>query len=65
MGRGNKHSHGARDKNTSSLPQTPKNLKRDGIDEEFSRELADSNDIEAQARAKAADQRQKAKAKRK
>ncbi|MDQ0228531.1 YfhD family protein [Metabacillus niabensis] len=65
MGRGNKHSHGSRDKNTNTLPQTPKNLKRDGIDQEFSQELADQDDIEAQARAKAADQRQKAKKKRK
>ncbi len=31
----------------------------DGIDEEFSEELADQADIEAQARAKAADQRNK------
>lgn len=60
MGRGHKHNHKARDKNSSSLPQTPKNLKRDGIDQEFSRELADQDDIEAQARAKAADQRQRA-----
>lgn len=58
MGRGHKHNHKARDKNSSSLPQTPKNLKRDGVDEEFSRELADQEDLEAQARANAANQRQ-------
>ncbi|WP_142344230.1 YfhD family protein [Bacillus cereus] len=40
-----------------------KNLKQnksaDGIDVEFSRELADHNDLEANARANAADARQK------
>ncbi|KKI89002.1 hypothetical protein WQ54_27590 [Bacillus sp. SA1-12] len=61
MGRGHKHKHQARDKNSSSLPQTPKNLKRDGVDEEFSRELADQADLEAQARANAANQRQQKK----
>jgi len=33
--------------------------KADGVDEEFSRELADQADLEAQARANAADERQK------
>ncbi|MCM3544546.1 YfhD family protein [Priestia megaterium] len=33
--------------------------KADGVDEEFSRELADQDDLEAQARANAADERQK------
>lgn len=56
MGRG--HKHKTRDKNKASLPQVPKNLKRDGVDEEFSRELADQEDLEAQARANAANQRQ-------
>lgn len=63
MGRGNKQK--SRDKNQQSLPQVPKNLKRDGVDQEFSQELADQEDIEAQARSKAANQRQKASKKRK
>lgn len=58
MGRGNKQK--SRDKNKQSLPQVPKNLKRDGVDQEFSQELADQEDIEAQARSNAANQRQKA-----
>lgn len=33
------------------------NFKSDGVDEEFSRELADQNDLEAQERAEAANQR--------
>ncbi len=52
---------------------TPKNQhqkgkevkKTDGIDVEFSEELADQEDKEAQARSKAADQRQKQNFKRK
>ncbi|MGR5867360.1 YfhD family protein [Bacillus cereus] len=35
------------------------NKATDGIDVEFSRELADHNDLEANARANAADARQK------
>jgi hypothetical protein len=54
--RGN-NSHG---KNKASLPQVPKNMKSDGIDEEYSAELADQEDLEAQARANAANQRVKA-----
>jgi hypothetical protein len=46
-------------KSKSSLPQVPKNLKSDGIDEEYSSELADQEDLEAQARANAANQRVK------
>jgi len=49
----------ARDKNKNSLPQVPKNLKSDGLDVEYSRELADHEDLEAGARALAADNRQK------
>ncbi|WP_071396111.1 YfhD family protein [Bacillus tuaregi] len=41
--------------------QFQNNLKSDGIDEEFSRELADQEDLEAQARAEAANQRVKRK----
>jgi len=48
-----------RDKNKASLPQVPKNMKSDGIDEEYSAELADQADLEAQARANAANQRAK------
>lgn len=51
----------ARDKNTQKLPQVPKNLKTDGIDVEFSEELADHNDREAMERSKAADRRAKGK----
>ena len=39
------------------------NIISDGIDEEYSEELADQADIEAQTRAKAADQRAKGKSK--
>lgn len=55
VGRSNKHK--ARDKNKGSLPQVPKNLKSDGQDVEFSRETADQGDLEALARANAANQR--------
>ncbi|NHM33317.1 YfhD family protein [Neobacillus terrae] len=41
----------------SKLPQVPKDMKSDGRDVEFSRELADQEDLEAQARANAANQR--------
>ncbi|KAB2328534.1 YfhD family protein [Cytobacillus depressus] len=51
----------SRGKNKASLPQVPKNMKSDGIDEEFSQELADQADLEAQARANAANQRVKGK----
>jgi hypothetical protein len=53
--RGNK----SRDKNTNKLPQVPKNMKSDGIDVEFNRELADHDDLEAMARSNAADARAK------
>ncbi|TYR81418.1 YfhD family protein [Priestia megaterium] len=61
MGRANNHK--SSNHNKSSLPQTPKNLKipSDGVDEEFSLELADHDDMEAQARANAANQRQQGK----
>lgn len=45
--------------NKGSLPQVPKNLKSDGNDVEFSRENADQEDLEALARANAANQRVK------
>ncbi|MFD2630510.1 YfhD family protein [Oceanobacillus kapialis] len=46
----------------SFMAQTPKNLKdSDGVDIEFSRELADEDDMEAQARSNAADRRAKKK----
>lgn len=54
---GRSHGHKTRDKNKASLPQVPKNLKSDGNDVEFSQELADQADLEAQARANAANQR--------
>ena len=50
----------SRDKNKATLPQVPKNMKSDGIDVEFSQEVADHADLEAQARANAANQRVKA-----
>jgi hypothetical protein len=54
---GRSHGHRTRDKNKASLPQVPKNMKSDGIDVEYSQELADQADLEAQARANAANQR--------
>ncbi|MDP4106294.1 MAG: YfhD family protein [Bacillota bacterium] len=60
---GRSHGHKTRDKNKASLPQVPKNLKSDGIDVEYSQELADRADLEAQARANAANQRVKTKRK--
>ncbi|HEY2420652.1 MAG TPA: YfhD family protein [Neobacillus sp.] len=54
---GRSHGHKTRDKNKGSLPQVPKNMKSDGIDVEYSQELADHADLEAQARANAANQR--------
>ncbi|MCH1627534.1 YfhD family protein [Fredinandcohnia quinoae] len=56
---GRSHGHKTRDKNKATLPQVPKNMKSDGIDVEFSRELADQDDMEALARSNAADARQK------
>jgi hypothetical protein len=58
---GKAHSHQTRDRSKSSLSQTPKkdNIVPDGRDIEFSRELADHDDIEAQERSKAADRRAK------
>jgi len=56
---GRAHKQKTRDKNKAKLPQVPKNMKRDGIDEEFSIELADQDDLEAQARAEAANKRAK------
>ncbi|MGE7767460.1 YfhD family protein [Peribacillus sp. NPDC096540] len=55
MGRNNIHHN--QDKNAQKLPQVPKNLKSDGLDVEYSSELADQQDIEAQARANAATRR--------
>ncbi|GEN31549.1 hypothetical protein HNQ35_001959 [Cerasibacillus quisquiliarum] len=43
------------------LAQTPKSQKTDGIDVEFSEELADHDDKQAQARSRAADLRRKKK----
>jgi hypothetical protein len=54
----------SRDKNKASLPQVPQNMKSDGVDQEFSQELADQADLEAQARANAANQRVKGKQRR-
>ncbi|MEQ6376011.1 YfhD family protein [Bacillaceae bacterium S4-13-58] len=44
-------------KDKTNLPQTPKTQKSDGRDIEFSQELADVEDLEAQERSKAADAR--------
>lgn len=41
--------------------QTQKQIVSDGLDVEFSQEVADHTDLEAQARANAADQRAKRK----
>lgn len=54
---GRAQGHKTRDKNKASLPQVPKNMKTDGNDVEFSREMADGADLEALARANAANQR--------
>ncbi|HEY4599918.1 MAG TPA: YfhD family protein [Cerasibacillus sp.] len=43
------------------LAQTPKNQKSDGIDVEFSEDLADHDDKQAQARSRAANLRRKKK----
>ncbi|MFS0862687.1 YfhD family protein [Fredinandcohnia sp. 179-A 10B2 NHS] len=56
---GRAHGHKTRDKNKAKLPQVPKNMKSDGRDVEFSRELADQDDLEALARSNAADARAK------
>ncbi|UAL52888.1 MULTISPECIES: YfhD family protein [Metabacillus] len=58
MGRAN--SQHSRSKSKNDLAQVPKNLKKesDGVYEEYSAELADQADKTAQARAKAADERQ-------
>lgn len=56
---GRMHNGGSHKNNKSSLPQTPKNLKSDGMDVEYSQEFADHADLEAQARANAANQRVK------
>lgn len=56
MGRDDRHR--ARDKNQAKLPQTPRrDLAPDGLDIEFSRELADVEDLEAQQRAREAEER--------
>ena len=55
------HNSGTGNSNKSSLPQTPKNLKTDGNDVEYSAEFADHADLEAMARANAANQRVKMK----
>ena len=52
MGRNNN-----RDNNAQKLPQVTKNPKSDGLDVEYSSELADQQDIEAQARSNAASRR--------
>jgi hypothetical protein len=60
---GRSHGQKARDKNKSTLPQVPKNMKSDGYDVEFSAEFADHEDLEAQARAEASGIRQSKKRK--
>ncbi|MFJ8246379.1 YfhD family protein [Peribacillus asahii] len=56
---GQNHKPIKRNKNNQTLSQFEKNLQSDGIDVEYSEELADTDDLEAQARANAADQRAK------
>lgn len=52
---GRSHGHKSRDKNKSSLPQVPKNMKITNEDAEFAEEHGADNEIlEAQARAAAA-----------
>ncbi|WP_010098277.1 YfhD family protein [Ornithinibacillus scapharcae] len=57
MGRGDHNRAGGK----NFLAQTPKNQLSDGIDVEYSEELADHDDKEAQARSAAADSRVKKK----
>jgi len=45
--------------NRGNSPKVPKSMQSDGLDVEYSRELADKDDLEAQARADAADARAK------
>jgi YfhD-like protein len=47
----------SRDKNKSSLPQVPKNMKYDRMSEEFAAELNNSVSLEEQAWANATNQR--------
>jgi hypothetical protein len=56
---GRSQGHKTRDRNKASLPQVPKNLKSDGKDVEYSSEFSDGADLEALARANAANQRVK------
>ncbi|RID81793.1 YfhD family protein [Peribacillus asahii] len=56
---GQNHKPIKRNKNNQGPSQFEKNLQSDGIDVEYSAELADADDLEAQARANAADQRAK------
>lgn len=56
---GRSHGHKTRDRNKATLPQVPENMKSDGLDVEFDRELADHEDLEAMARSNAADERAK------
>ncbi|HAQ07396.1 MAG TPA: YfhD family protein [Bacillus bacterium] len=58
---GRSRGHKTRDRNKASLPQVPKNMKSDGLDVEFDRDLADHDDLEALARSRAADGRAKRK----
>lgn len=44
---GRAQGHKTRDRNKASLPQVPKNMKSDGLDVEFDRDLADHDDLEA------------------
>jgi|GEM_PF-4909312 len=46
-----------RDKNKQDLPQVPSAMKSNGQDVEYSEELADRDDLEAKARAEAANRR--------
>ena len=46
-----------REDDNQKRPPIPKHLESDGIDVEYSSELADHDDVEAQARANAADRR--------
>lgn len=54
---GRAHGHKNRDKNKGSLPQVPKNMKYDKMNEEYAQELDNQINSEVQARANAANQR--------
>ena len=58
---GRAHGHQTRDRNKSSLPQVPKELKTDRMSEEYAEELQNQLSREEQALSNAANQRRQGK----